>query len=246
MPIKFYTTVAKYEPTPLPFDLTEPFYVALLDGATSATVTLTAKGDEMMGEEPPVLTVETSTDKTNWTTLGNTYVNCNFAISLSTAQPKVYIRAVWQHSYQYTQWKAGMSAVNYFTGDRVKIGGNIASLAYGSHFTGYENTIPYSCFGQTFQFWNGATIDKLILPMDGSEFAYESMFDYITFNNADTIAYVLSGTGQNTVDTGFTPISNVPYGTTVTAYIPRGLTTVYQSYYGSNDTLIEYDRPTGA
>jgi len=40
MPIKFYTTVAKYEPTPepvIPFDLTEPFYVALLDG-TTATV----------------------------------------------------------------------------------------------------------------------------------------------------------------------------------------------------------------
>lgn len=247
MPIKFYTTVAKYEPAPepvIPFDLTEPFYVALLDGATSATVRLTAKGDEMMGEEPPVLTVETSTDKTNWTTQGDTYVDCNFSIPLSTSQPKVYIRAAGKYGYQYTTWGGGM-ATNYFTGNRVKIGGNIASLAYGSHFTGYENTVPFTCFNpEVFTFSRGATIDNLIFPMDGESNAYDQIFNFITFASTDTVAYVLSGTGENTVNTGFTP-PYLPYGTTATVYIPKGLTTVYQYYYASNSTLIEYNRPTG-
>lgn len=92
-------------------------------------------------EEAPTLTIEYSTDKTNWSTLGTTSTTA-LTYTLNPGDV-VFLRC------KTTAWcnDASPNNFNNITGVS-KIGGNIMSLLYGNSFTGNETTFR----GSTRQF----------------------------------------------------------------------------------------------
>ena len=118
-------------PTPGP-DYTEPFYIEDLSGSSNNIVMAKIY-------EGPSLTVEYSSDKTNWSSI--TFSNTSDRnISLS-ANGKVYFRCTtnsWSNTGKSVWFKNA-------TGN-IKVGGNIMSLLFGSSFTGQETTLPSSTY----------------------------------------------------------------------------------------------------
>ncbi len=119
------TNVQPTPPTPGP-DYTEPFYI---ENPNNSNITGVIQSSSY---NAPVLTVEYSTDKTNWSVLGSTSSTLNITI---TPNSKVYLRSNtdgWSNGYNNL-----ISATSTFN-----IGGNIMSLLYGGNFTGNETTFP--------------------------------------------------------------------------------------------------------
>lgn len=111
-------------------DYTEPFYVQ--DTSGSANTIQISKNSSA-----PDLTIEQSTDKSTWTTLGTTG-STPLDISVS-ANGKVYLRC------SAGNWSNGFNgSYNYFSGatSNFKVGGNVMSLMYGSNFDGTETAFP--------------------------------------------------------------------------------------------------------
>lgn len=113
-------------PVPPGPDYTEPFYV---ENINSGIETLNIKKS---GSFAPTLTIEYSTDRVNWNTLGTTSTT-DLTYTLNPGD-KVYLRC------DTTSWgyRSGSSHSNHISGVS-KVGGNIMSLLYGGGFTGDEN-----------------------------------------------------------------------------------------------------------
>lgn len=113
-------------PVPPGPDYTEPFYV---ENINSGIETLNIKKS---GSFAPTLTIEYSTNRVNWNTLGTTSTT-DLTYTLNPGD-KVYLRC------DTTSWgyRSGSSHSNRISGVS-KVGGNIMSLLYGSSFTGDEN-----------------------------------------------------------------------------------------------------------
>lgn len=151
-------------------DYTEPFYV---ENITNNVETLKFYQTD---NTAPNVTIQYSTDKTSWLTLGNTYPytkNNPLTKTLSSGE-KIYLRSSinsWADSH-YGNKIIGMS----------KVGGNIMSLIYGRNFTGQEITFPSSStYNLSYLFGdeNSKLIDssKLLLPaITLKRGCYEAMF----------------------------------------------------------------------
>ena len=147
-------------------DYTEPFYV---ENTTNANETLSIKKS---ASDALTLTIEYSTDKTNWSTLGTTSTTA--LTKTLTPGDKVYLRCntnAWANSNR-----------NVISGTR-KVGGNIMSLLYGSNFTGQETSLPdRECF--KYLFYNNTRLvdaSKLLLPATTLKAScYERMFQGCT------------------------------------------------------------------
>jgi hypothetical protein len=116
----------------------EPFYVENITNENE-TLTIDKKRESSLpstGDPSPDITVEYSTDKTTWTSLGTTtFAGPALTMSLNPGD-KVYLRA------NTTRWGTNENNVkiyNNITGIS-RVGGNIMSLLYGSNFTGQEKT----------------------------------------------------------------------------------------------------------
>ena len=155
------------EPGP---DYTEPFYV---ENTTNSAQTVSIKKNS---SNPPTVSVEYSTDRNTWNTLGSTSTT---ALTLNLpAGSKIYLRAStsrWGTYYnQYTNI-IGMS----------KVGGNVMSLLYGANFTGSEVTFPSNsnyAFEQLF-YQNTVLTDagSLLLPATTLvQGCYSDMFNSCT------------------------------------------------------------------
>ena len=135
-------------------DYTEPFYVKNLYNGASA-VRFEAQSNA------PAVTVEYSTDRVNWYTLGTTSSSETLRYNMSSINEKVYFRA------NTTTWATLLRNFIY-TYDDAEIGGNIMSLMYGSNFTGSEVAFPASTgtFSHLFSRWGSwlKDISKLLLP----------------------------------------------------------------------------------
>ena len=143
----------------------EPFYVE--NTSTSASYVNISKSNA----QAPTLTIEYSTDKINWNTLGQTSTT---ALSyLLQPGDKVYFRS------DCVTWTNG-NYYNHFNYVR-KIGGNVMSLLYGSNFTGQETSFPMgSTYSLSRVFYNNtylADISELILPATTlTDYCYYYMF----------------------------------------------------------------------
>lgn len=134
-------------------DYTEPFYV---ENISNEVETLSIKKDYV---DAPTLTIEYSTDKATWSTLGTTSTTAlTYAL-----QPgdKLYLRCE-------TERFCISGGVNNISGVS-KVGGNIMSLLYGSSFTGRETTFKSTdgyVFNNLFSGMNIILTDasELILP----------------------------------------------------------------------------------
>lgn len=97
----------------------------------------------------PTLTVEYSTDKTNWSSITTSTTAQNIAVP---ANGRTYLRCncnTWGNSSRF-------NGIN-FTGNG-SVGGNIMSLIYGSSFTGNETSFKSSSDKYTFRdLFNGNT-----------------------------------------------------------------------------------------
>lgn len=144
----------------------EPFYV---ENISNSTETLSI---QKFNSNSPTLTIEYSTDNSNWNTFGTTDFDTPLTMSLN-AGDKVYLRCT----------------ANVWNNNRIngvsKIGGNIMSLLYGSNFTGKETTFPTNnsyAFERLFQGMNGSNLNlvdasELLLPIDTlTPYCYEGMF----------------------------------------------------------------------
>lgn len=114
-------------------DYTEPFYV---ENITNSTETLSIKKGSNDATASPTLTIEYSTNKTVWNTLGTTSWENEITRTLAPGE-KVYLRC------NTSSWGGGNSTYggNLIRGIS-KAGGNIMSLLYGSNFTGNETNFP--------------------------------------------------------------------------------------------------------
>lgn len=122
-------------PTPPGPDYTEPFYVENITGNNETLSIVKSKASA------PTITIEVSTDRINWSTLGTTDTT---AITRTiTPGEKLYMRA---STYQ---WGSSSSNYHRITGVS-KVGGNIMSLLYGSNFTGEETVFPSQSYIYTF------------------------------------------------------------------------------------------------
>ena len=163
------TLVANFDIDPLK----EPFYV---ENITNENETLSiAKVVGGYGDSPqdaPTLTIEYSSDKTNWSTLGTTSTT---ALTRTIAPgEKLYLRC------KTNNWSDGTP--NMYTNKidgTSKIGGNIMSLLYGSSFNGQttvKNRNQYRVFGAIFENnTNLISAEKLIIT-DALQFSCMSMF----------------------------------------------------------------------
>jgi hypothetical protein len=131
-------------------DYTEPFYV---ENITNENETLRIVKDD---SSAPTRTIEYSTDKATWNTLGTTSTDVTRTLAPGD---KVYLRCntnTWGNDYDYNKI-LGIS----------KVGGNIMSLLYGSNFTGQETDFPNgSTYNFTSLFYNNTNIvdaSKLLL-----------------------------------------------------------------------------------
>lgn len=161
--------VANFEEDPY----AEPFYV---ENITNENETLSiAKVVGGYGDSPqnaPTLTIEYSTDKTNWSTLGTTSTT---ALTRTIAPgEKLYLRC------NTNNWSDGTA--NMYTNkiDGIsKVGGNIMSLLYGSSFNGqttFKNRKQYRVFGAIFKNnTNLISAEKLIIT-DALQFSCMEMF----------------------------------------------------------------------
>ena len=150
-------------------DYTEPFYLQDLSGSAN-TIQITHTVDA------PELTIEQSTNRSTWTTLGTTG---STPLELEIpANGKVYLRCstdIWSNSYN-SKYNAFSTATGNF-----RAGGNIMSLLYGSNFDGTETTFPTN--GQNTYCYlfkdntNLIDISKLILPaLSLTRGCYQRMF----------------------------------------------------------------------
>ena len=154
-------------PTPGP-DYTEPFYIEDISN-TSFDISFIKNN-----VNAPTLLIEYSTDKSNWSVLGNTSTT---ALSVQVpANSKMYFRCntnKWGTKFYYNKI---ISNDTFFS-----VGGNIMSLLYGSNFTGQETTFPTSdmyVFNNLFNssyYLNNAS--DLILPATTlNSYCYQYMF----------------------------------------------------------------------
>jgi hypothetical protein len=148
-----------------------PFYVEDISGSVN-TVQI-----KKSTSSAPTLTVEKSTDRITWETMGRTSTT---AITATIpANGKLYLRCnatAWAITYYYNTITT--------TGD-CNVGGNIMSLLYGSSFTGNETIFPRSStytFNQLFN--NNSKVIKaseLLLPATTlTNNCYEFMFQKCT------------------------------------------------------------------
>lgn len=145
-------------------DYTEPFYV---ENISNANETLSIVKSN---ESAPTLTIEYSTDKSQWTSFGTT---STVALTMPLApRDKVYLRCntyVWNTSASHTKIM-GIS----------KVGGNIMSLLYGDQFA--DKTSFASANPDTFRglFMFNTTLQdasKLLLPATAlTQSCYNGMF----------------------------------------------------------------------
>lgn len=138
-------------------DYTEPFYVENTDNESK---TLTIKMEGTSNYHPNPVTVEFSTNRTDWELLGTTAYGAKLTHTVNSGQ-KLYLRS------NTVRW--GSSSYNsgtVITG-LSKVGGNIMSLLYGSNFTGQEISFPASStatFKRLFYQSNVVDASKLLLP----------------------------------------------------------------------------------
>ena len=142
----------------------EPFYVENTRNA-AASISISKSN-----AQAPTLTIEYSTDKINWNTLGQT--SSSLSLMLQPGD-KVYFRC------DCVTWTNG----NYFNRflNVNKIGGNIMSLLYGSNFTGQETSFPAnSTYSLSRVFYGNPHLDdisELILPATTlTDYCYYYMF----------------------------------------------------------------------
>lgn len=158
--------------TPPGPDYTEPFYV---ENISNENETLSIV-DGNAGGGAPFLTIEYSTDRTTWQTLGTTSTTA-LTITLAPGD-KVYLRCSTNVWAQYA-WYNKINGVS-------KVGGNIMSLLYGSNFTGQETSFPDATLSGIFNrlfYTNTRLVDasSLLLPATVlTERCYASMFDGCT------------------------------------------------------------------
>lgn len=182
------TRVIWEKSTPGP-DYTEPFYV---ENITNSTETVIIKKRSTVSSyspsNAPTLTIEYSTDKSNWSTKGDTSNELSFTLN---AGSKIYLRcntSKWSYTISTISPSAGsLGAANYcwnsITGCS-KIGGNILSLIYGNEFDGTQTTLKSTwSFVQIFSeatdsTYNTDLVDasKLILPANPRSYGYAYMF----------------------------------------------------------------------
>lgn len=150
-------------------DYTEPFY--LENTGTSAKTANIYK----YTSSAPSITIQYSTNKTTWTSLGSTNgTSSSSPLNLNVpAKSKVYLRC------STNSW----CVPNAF--NKIKysdtIGGNIMSLVYGSSFTGDETTYPNNSsthiFYCIFESTSITDASKLLLPATTiPQYSYYRMF----------------------------------------------------------------------
>lgn len=116
-------------------DYTEPFYVENLTN-NDGTVSI-----NKVHSSARTLSIEYSTNKSDWTVLGNTSttaLNVNVA-----ANSKTYLRCSTPYWYKSYYNAFNTATINF------GIGGNIMSLFYGSNFRGNETNWPTNPYGST-------------------------------------------------------------------------------------------------
>ena len=152
-------------------DYTEPFYVENITNSDEALSIV--KG----ASEAPTISIEYSTDKTNWSALGNT----DTTALTHTLHPgdKLYLRAA-----ANTWGASGNGNYNKING-MSRVGGNIMSLIYGGNFTGQETSFPQNSERNLYYLFYGATdlqdTSKLLLPATTlAQSCYGSMFNGCT------------------------------------------------------------------
>lgn len=152
--------------------LYEPFYV---ENTTNSTKTLTISQKHFTtASEYNNITVEYSTNKTNWSTLGTTSVDLTYDIP---ANSKIYLRA---NTNAWCLFNTSSRPYHTITG-MSSVGGNILSLLYGSNFVN-QTTFPSNLAGcLAYLFMGNQTIftdaSKLLLPCDTLyEYCYTLMF----------------------------------------------------------------------
>lgn len=132
-------------------DKTEPFYV---ENITDSVEHLRIGKNE---NDAPNITIEVSSDKTNWTTLGTTSTRLSPLYRDIQPGEKLYIRA------KTNRWAIRNQMVFYWNsiGGVSKVGGNIMSLLYGSDFTGNETS--FKGYGYEFAYlFNTGFVSQII------------------------------------------------------------------------------------
>ena len=149
----------------------EPFYVKNI---TNASETLIIK---KTANDAPTLTIQYSTDKSNWTPFENPTSTTAITLDLQPGD-KVYLRCntlSWSNTAAHRNIIQGVS----------KVGGNIMSLLYGSNFNGNETLFPtgseHTFRGLIRSNTNLIDASKLILPAENLiTSCYQSMFQDCT------------------------------------------------------------------
>lgn len=148
-------------------DYSEPFYVENI-GTSVQTLSIVKTS-----LSAPTLTIEYSTDKSNWTPFENPTSTTAITLDLQPGD-KVYLRC------ETERFCIG-GGVNNISGIS-KVGGNIMSLLYGSSFTGRETTFKSTngyVFNNLFSGINRILTDasKLLLPaLTLNSSCYDRMF----------------------------------------------------------------------
>ena len=170
-------------PTP---STSTPFYVENISNEVE-TLTITQSGNYETS-----FIIEKSTDKTNWTTLGEVSFENSLTLSINPGD-KVYLRAELNCWYLTIGSGIRRSWYSSYIGGVSKVGGNVMSLIYGSNFTGNETAFPeetvnnlaYLLSGWTPEgaVFNTTLIDasELLLPATTlAEGCYANMFSACT------------------------------------------------------------------
>ena len=187
---------------------TEYFFV---ENLTNSSNTLTIKETVPSGASRPTsLTIYRSTDKTTWTSMGNTST-AGITYSIP-ANSKVYLKATadrWAHTSS-SSYRTISCSSNF------AIGGNIMSLLKGDSFIGQTTLTGNKTFYNLF--YNITTlknIDKLVLPATTLiSYCYQSMFNGctgLTTLPSDLLpATTLTEYCYNQMFYGCTNLTNVP------------------------------------
>ena len=147
-------------PTPPTPSYTTPFYVENITDEDE-TLTFTCYLDDLP------ITIETSTDASNWDTLGTIGEGDSSELT-AQLQPnnKLYIRATTDTWCKFVD-SEGIPVGCTISGIS-KVGGNIMSLLYGSNFTGEETTFPsnstHNFAGLFYSNYDLISASELILP----------------------------------------------------------------------------------
>lgn len=194
-----------------------PFYVNRLDtqSETQTTVTVSVHVSASATMTPP--TIEYSTDLVNWTaatTSGNVYPGRNWKATVTDSSDKIYLRA------NITTWyNSGVIWYTLNCQQDYKIGGNLASMLYGSSFTNQTSLRGNSSDSAAFKFFfSGSTTlvdaSDLILPTTS---LHESCYGYL-FNECTGLVSAPSILSANTLSSkcyermfsGCTSLVNAP------------------------------------